>query len=67
MCLEYPLVLSGFAQVIKGMDIGLLGMREGGERHLIVPPKLGYGEEGAPPEIPRNATLFFDVKLVRAW
>jgi FK506-binding nuclear protein len=57
----------GIGEVIKGMDIGVLGMREGGERHLIVPANLGYGKEGSPPAIPRNATLFFDVALVRAW
>jgi FKBP-type peptidyl-prolyl cis-trans isomerase len=57
----------GIGEVIKGMDIGVLGMREGGERHLIIPANLGYGKEGSPPAIPRNATLFFDVALVRAW
>jgi FKBP-type peptidyl-prolyl cis-trans isomerase len=57
----------GTREVIPGMDIGVSGMREGGERHLIVPPNLGYGNDGAPPAIPRDATLFFDVKLVRAW
>lgn len=42
-------------------------MREGGSRHLIVPSKLGYGARGAPPDVPRNATLYFDISLVRAW
>lgn len=43
------------------------GMREGGSRHLIVPSSLGYGKQGAPPEIPPNSTLFFDIKVVKAW
>jgi FK506-binding nuclear protein len=57
----------GIGECIKGMDLGVAGMREGGSRHLIIGAKLGYGKQGAPPDIPRNATLFFDVELVRAW
>lgn len=57
----------GIGEVIKGMDLGIEGMREGGSRHLIISPKLGYGKQGSPPAIPRNATLFFDVELVKAW
>mmetsp|Transcript_7943 Transcript_7943/g.23936 ORF Transcript_7943/g.23936 Transcript_7943/m.23936 type:complete len:372 (+) Transcript_7943:132-1247(+) len=56
----------GIGEVIKGWDLGLKGMKVGGERHIIVPPKLGYGSKGAPPAIPGNATLLFDVKLVDA-
>lgn len=53
----------GTGQVIKGWDQGLLGMCEGEERKLVVPPDMGYGARGAPPKIPANAALVFEVKL----
>lgn len=53
----------GTGQVIKGWDQGLLGMCEGEERKLVVPPDMGYGSRGAPPKIPANAALVFEVKL----
>lgn len=56
----------GIGECIKGFDIGVSGMREGGERHLIVPPKLGYGNQ-PPPGIPRNSTLYFDVIVSKAF
>lgn len=56
----------GIGECIKGFDIGVSGMREGGERHLIVPPQLGYGHD-SPPGIPRNSTLFFDVGVIKAF
>ena len=53
----------GAGDVIKGWDIGILGMKLGGIRKLNVPAALGYGKRGAAPEIPPNADLFFTVHL----
>lgn len=55
----------GAGEVIKGWDQGVAGMREGERRRLTVPPKLGYGKRGSPPEIPGDATLVFVVELRR--
>ena len=53
----------GKNEVIKGMEQGILGMALSGERRITVPAALGYGPKGAPPAIPPNATLIFEIKL----
>ncbi len=57
-------VTIGQKQVIAGWEEGLVGMKAGGTRRLIIPAALGYGAQGQPPTIPANATLIFDVTVV---
>ena len=61
----YPFVL-GQGQVIRGWDLGVVGMREGGLRRLVIPPELATGGRGTP-TIPPNATLVFEIELHEAF
>ena len=59
----FPVQL-GAGMVIEGWDKGLVGVKKGGRRMLTIPPEMGYGAEGYPPDIPPNETLVFVVDVV---
>jgi FKBP-type peptidyl-prolyl cis-trans isomerase FkpA len=57
--IKFPL-----SNVIKGWQEGVSMMKEGGKATLVVPPSIGYGDNGSPPVIPPAATLVFEVELI---
>ena len=59
----FPVQL-GAGSVIAGWDKGLVGVKKGGRRKLTIPPEMGYGPEGYPPDIPPNETLVFVIDVV---
>jgi len=56
---EFPL-----KRLIKGWQEGVPGMKPGAKRYFVIPPELGYGAEGFGDEIPKNATLVFEIELI---
>lgn len=54
----------GAGRVIAGWDQGVVGMRVGGQRRLIIPPSLAYGSQSPSNAIPPNSTLVFDITLL---
>ncbi|MFC8584991.1 FKBP-type peptidyl-prolyl cis-trans isomerase [Streptomyces sp. NPDC057217] len=56
----------GGGRAIKGLDRGIRGMKAGGRREIVVPPRLGYGKQSPSPLIPAGSTLVFVVDLLSA-
>jgi peptidylprolyl isomerase len=61
---DFPFTLGG-GQVIQGWDQGMVGMKVGGRRQLVIPPSMAYGDQDQGPNLPANSTLIFVVDLVR--
>jgi FKBP-type peptidyl-prolyl cis-trans isomerase FkpA len=62
---DKPLIFQlGAGKVIKGWEQGVAGMKVGGQRNLIIPSDLGYGQRGAGDRIPPDSTLMFDIELI---
>ncbi len=59
-----PLVFTVGSGVIAGFSQGVVGMRVGGARRVIIPPSLGYGAQGSGSTIPPNSTLVFEIELI---
>ncbi|HEV8062812.1 MAG TPA: FKBP-type peptidyl-prolyl cis-trans isomerase [Gemmataceae bacterium] len=55
----------GAGQVIRGWELGIVGMKEGGKRKLLIPSALGYGPRGSGASIPPNTNLVFDIELLK--
>lgn len=55
----------GAGMVIKGWELGMLGVKAGGVRKLVIPPELGYGKKGAGGVIPPDAELHFEVEVIK--
>ena len=56
--------LVGSNEVVEGMDSGVKGMKVGGKRTIVIPSRMGYGHRGAPPDVPPNSALVFDIELL---
>jgi len=52
-------------EVIKGLEEGVKGMKKGGQRKIIIPADLGYGENGVAGKIPPNSRLTFEVEMLK--
>jgi FKBP-type peptidyl-prolyl cis-trans isomerase len=54
----------GAGDVLKGWDEGLVGMKVGGKRRLVIPPGLGFGKQGVGSVVPPNSVLFYEFELL---